>query len=198
MQKFEMQLMPIILIIIGILSITGIDTFGSAFLEGAAWKQNVMYGLIIIFAMLPPKVQKQRFVWMGFGGIFVFFFYGLANWWGAVALALKIEKYFYTILILALTYRLFKSTWEKSKYLMLLPVLAIVSLILLFPIKDENIVVSSWNAMMEWDKERFTSDHNYHIYLGLFSLISGICEWLILKISIKLTAESEVLIPDNV
>lgn len=193
-----MQLMPLILVVLGIISITGLDVFGSAFLEGAAWKQNVMYGLIITFAMLPPEVQKQRLVWMGFGGIFIAFFYGFANAPGSVALTLFIEKILFSILILALFYRLYKATWETNRYFMALPVLAIVSLVLLFPIKDENIAQSSLNALIEWDKNRFTSDHNFHIYLGLFSLISGICEWLMLKISMKYTAKSDVLIPDNV
>ena len=198
MQKYEMQLMPLILVVLGILSLTGLDVFGSAFLEGAAWKQNVMYGLIIVFAMLPPEVQKQRLVWMGFGGAFIAFFYGFANAPGSVALTLFIEKIFFSILILALSFRLFKATWGTNKFFMFFPVLAIVALVLLFPIKDENIVGSGWNALKEWDKQRFTSDHHYHIYLGVFSLVSGICEWLILKISIKSAEKSEELIPENI
>lgn len=198
MQKYEMQLMPIILIVIGILSITGIDTFGSAFLEGAAWKQNVMYGLIIVFAMLPPEVQKQRLVWMGFGGVLIAFFYGFANAPGSVALTLFIEKIFFSVLILALSFRFYKTTWAKNKYIIVIPVLAIVSLALLFPIKDENIVGSAWNALIEWDKERFSTDHKYHIYLGIFSLISGICEWYILKFSTKSIEHSSEIIPNNI
>lgn len=198
MQKYEMQLMPIILIVIGFLSLTGVNTFGSAFLEGAAWKQNVMYGLIIVFALLPPEVQKQRLIWMGFGGLFIAFFYGFANAPGSVALVLFFEKIFFSILILTLSFRLYKTTWRTNKYLMALPIVAIVSLILLFPIKDENILGSSWNALMEWNKDRFTSDHNYHIYLGLFSLITGTCEWLILKFSTKSIGKFEEIIPNNI
>ena len=198
MQKYEMQLMPLILVVIGIISLTGLDVFGSALLEGAAWKQNVMYGLIVVFAMLPPEVQKQRLIWLGFGVTFMAFYYGFANAPGSVALTLFVEKVFFSILILALSFRLYKVTWGTNKYFMALPVLAMVSLALLFPIKDENIVGSGWNALIEWNKDRFTSDHNYHIYLGVFSLISGICEWLILKISIKSAEKTEELIPNNI
>ena len=198
MQKYEMQLMPIILIVIGILSITGIDTFGSAFLEGAAWKQNVMYGLIIVFAMLPPEVQKQRLVWMGFGGVLIAFFYGFANAPGSVALTLFIEKIFFSVLILALSYRLYKATWNSNKFIMVLPVFAIIVLVLLYPIKDENIVGSGWNTLIEWDTSRFKSDHNFHIYLGAYSFISGICEYLILKHSTKSLNQTEEIIPNNI
>ena len=49
------EMLPVIfsisLFVIGALSLSGISVFGSALLEGAAWKQNVIY-CILIFILL--------------------------------------------------------------------------------------------------------------------------------------------------
>ena len=48
MKTYNHLLFPIFLIAIGIITLTGVNLFGSAILEGAAWKQNVIFALMII------------------------------------------------------------------------------------------------------------------------------------------------------
>ncbi len=51
---------PAFLIAIGLISALGFNLFGSALLEGAAWKQNVIYCILIIFCILPPAVLEMK------------------------------------------------------------------------------------------------------------------------------------------
>ena len=56
MQNYDHLLFPIFLIAMGLIILSGVNIFGAAILEGAAWKQNVMFALLLIFGMLPPSV----------------------------------------------------------------------------------------------------------------------------------------------
>ncbi|MDE6333250.1 MAG: hypothetical protein K2L77_01245, partial [Muribaculaceae bacterium] len=61
------------------------------------------------------------------------------------------------------------------------PVCAMVCIALLFPIQDQNIVGSSFDALINMSSTAFTSDKGFHIYLGLAGIAAGITEMLILK-----------------
>lgn len=58
MDKYNKFLFPIYLIAVGIIALSGVELFGAAILEGAAWKQNVIFALLIIFGMLPHLCRK--------------------------------------------------------------------------------------------------------------------------------------------
>lgn len=189
MRTYEYFLFPILLIVIGILSLSGVTTFGAAFLEGAAWKQNVIYGVLLIFAMLPPSVREMRFVWMVAGFTVAFFIYGGANIWGAVGLVLRYEKLLLAALMIFLAYRLFTETWKVNKLYIIVPVLGIVSVALLFPIQDQNIIGSGFDALTKWSTSAFTSDKGFHIYLGLTGIFAGLSEIIIMTKSSKTPTE---------
>ncbi len=50
---------------------------------------------------------------------------------------------------------------------------------MIFPIKDQSIVGSSVDALMNWSASDFTSDNGFLIFLGLGGLFAGITEMLI-------------------
>ncbi|MDE7413299.1 MAG: hypothetical protein K2N05_05865 [Muribaculaceae bacterium] len=178
-KNYENLLFPIFLIAMGIISVSGVSIFGSAALEGAAWKQNVMFAMLIIFGMLPPFLREMKATWMVAGYALAFFMFGGANIIGTVGIMLGLEKIVLAVLILFLGYRLWYSTWKKNKLYIIFPVIGIVFLALLFPIEDKNIVGSGMDAVMKWSKSAFTSDGGFHIFLGLVSLCAGISEILI-------------------
>ena len=179
MDKHRQFLTSIFLIAIGIIALSSINLFGSAILEGAAWKQNVIFALMTIFGMLPPYVQEKKVTWMLVGYTIAFFMFGGANFLGTVSIMLVFEKIILAVLALFMAYRLWAETWKFHKYYMIFAVCLVMSVALLFPIKDENIVGSGFNALMEWSSERFFSDGGYHIYLGLTGIFAGISEFLI-------------------
>lgn len=179
MDKLSHFLTSFFLIAIGIIALSGINLFGSAILEGAAWKQNIIFALMIIFGMLPPYVQEKKVTWMLVGYTLAFFMFGGANFLGTVRVMLGFKKIILAVLALFMVYRLWAETWESHKYYMIFAVCLVMSVALLFPIKDENIVGSGFNALMEWSSERFFSDSGFHIYLGLIGLFAGISEFLI-------------------
>ncbi len=179
MKKFESYLFPILLIVVGLIILSGINVFGAAFFEGATWKQNVIFTLMILFGMLPPSVREQRFTWMVIGGAIVFFYYGGANILGTVGKALIYTKILLATLMAFLGYRLWSTTWSVNKLYMIVPVLGLIFIGLLFPIKDQNIFGSGFEAIKNWSAARFTSDKGFHIYLGLVSILAGIGEILI-------------------
>ena len=78
------DLLPVIfsisLFVIGALSLSGISVFGSALLEGAAWKQNVIYCILIFFCLLPPIVRNSRATSMAIGYSLAFFMFGGIRW----------------------------------------------------------------------------------------------------------------------
>lgn len=185
MKTYNHLLFPIFLIAIGIITLTGVNLFGSAILEGAAWKQNVIFALMIIFGMLPPAVRELKATWMVAGYALAFFMFGGANIIGTVGIMLGLEKFMLAVLILFMAYRLYAETWKVNKLYMLAPVLGLACVVLLFPIQDQNIVGSGWDALTNWSSSDFTSDKGFHIYLGLFGIAAGITEMLILTKSPK-------------
>ncbi|MDE6543215.1 MAG: hypothetical protein K2K76_04555 [Muribaculaceae bacterium] len=185
MKSYNHLLFPIFLIAIGIITLTGVNLFGSAILEGAAWKQNVILALLIIFGVLPPAVRELKATWMVAGYALAFFMFGGANIIGTVGIMLGLEKIMLGVLILFMAYRLYAETWNVNKLYMLAPGLALVFVVLLFPIQDQNIVGSGWDALTNWSSSAFTSDKSFHLYLGLFGIAAGITEMLILTKSPK-------------
>lgn len=165
----------------GIISISGVNLFGSAILEGAAWKQNVIFALLIIFGMLPPYVQEMKSTWMVAGYALAFFMFGGANLIGTVSMMLGLEKIILAVLILFMGFRLWTETWKINKLYMIIPLLGVVSVILLFPIQDQNIIGSGFEALKNWSASNFTSDKGFHIYLGLTGIFSGITEMIIIS-----------------
>lgn len=67
MKNYESYLFPLFLLAMGAITLSGVNLFGAAILEGAAWKQNVIFALLIIFGMLPPSVREMKTTW-SFGG----------------------------------------------------------------------------------------------------------------------------------
>lgn len=191
MKSYESYLFPIFLIAMGIITLTGVNLFGAAILEGAAWKQNVICALLIIFGMLPPTVREMKATWMVAGYALAFFMFGGANIIGTVGIMLGLEKIILSVLVLFLGYRLWTETWEINKYYMLVPVLGILFVILLFPIKDQNIIGSGIDALTNWSSADFTSDKGFHIYLGLVGLCAGISEIIILLKSLRTSSTNK-------
>ena len=181
MKNYDYLLFPIFLIAIGVITLTGVNLFGSAILEGAAWKQNVIMALLLIFGMLPPSVRELKATWMVAGYALAFFMFGGANLIGTVGIMLGLEKIMLCVLILFMAFRLYSETWNINKFYMAAPVCAMVCIALLFPIQDQNIVGSSFDALINMSSTAFTSDKGFHIYLGIAGIAAGITEMLILK-----------------
>lgn len=191
MKNYDNLLFPIFLIAMGLIILSGVNIFGAAILEGAAWKQNVMFALLLIFGMLPPSVREMKATYMIVGYALAFFMFGGANIIGTVGIVLGIEKIILAVLILFMAYRLWAETWKINKLFMIAPLLAIISIALLFPIKDQSIIGSSVDALMNWSASDFTSDKGFHIFLGLGGLFAGITEMLIQTQSPKTPTEVE-------
>lgn len=180
MNNYDKILIPIALILLGILSLSGIETFGAAWTEGAFWKQNVIYMLVILFLMLPPSVQEIRFVWLVTGTILgLLIGLGGANVPGFVGKILLFGKSAMVLLSIIMCYRMWMETWKNKKLYMIVPVLLMLCVGLLLPIQDENIVGSGFYALKELSIDRYKSDHGFHIYLGLVSILAGISEFII-------------------
>ncbi len=190
-KNYDHLLFPIFLIAMGLIILSGVNIFGAAVLEGAAWKQNVMFALLLIFGMLPLSVREMKSTWMVAGYALAFFMFGGANIVGTVGIMLGLEKILLAVLILSMAYRLWAETWKVNKLFMIAPLLAIISIALLFPIKDQSIVGSSVDALMNWSASDFTSDNGFHIFLGLGGLFAGITEMLIQTKSPKNPMEVE-------
>lgn len=181
MKQSTKFIIPALLVAIGLICLAGFDLFGSAMLEGAAWKQNVIYGILIIFCMLPPAVLEMKATWMVAGYALAFFMFGGANIIGTVGIVLGIIKICLIALTLFQGYRLYLSCWSKSRWSIIFPIAALIGFIMLLPIQDENIVGSSIRAITEGSWDRISSDKGFHIYLGIATIFSGITEFLILK-----------------
>lgn len=193
MKNSEPFLFPIYLLVVGIITLTGINLFGAAILEGAAWKQNVILALLLIFGMLPPSVKALKVTWMIAGYALAFFMFGGANIIGTVGIMLSLEKIMLAVLVLFTGYRLWAVTWQTNKLLMIIPILTVVCIVLLFPIQDQNIVGSGIDALTEWSSSAFTSDKGFHIYLGLTGIFSSVTEILILKNTTEPTASTSLV-----
>lgn len=180
MKNYDSYLFPIFLIAIGVITLTGVNLFGAAILEGAAWKQNVILALLLIFGMLPPSVRELKATWMVAGYALAFFMFGGANIIGTVGIMLGLEKIMLAVLVIFMGFRLWSETWKVNKLYMLAPVMSLVAVVLLFPIQDQNIIGSGIDALTNWSSSDFTSDKGFHIYLGLLGLFAGITEMLIL------------------
>ena len=159
-------------------------------LEGAAWKQNVIFTLLLIFGMLPPSVREMKATWMVAGYALAFFMFGGANIIGTVGIMLGLEKIILAVLVLFMAYRLWAETWRVNKLYMIAPALGIVFVALLFPIQDQSIIGSGIDALKNWSASDFTSDKGFHIFLGLTGLCAGVTEMLILSKSPKTVSET--------
>lgn len=197
MRKYDNYLFPVYLVAIGLITLSGVNLFGAAILEGAAWKQNVIMALLLIFGMLPPFVRELKATWMAAGYALAFFMFGGANIIGTVGIMLGLEKIMLAVLALFMCYRLWDVTWKVNKLYMLAPVAALLCVAVLFPIKDQNIVGSGIDALRDWSYSTFTSDKGFHIFLGLAGVFSGIAEVLILRNTPAADA-GEVLPPADV
>lgn len=164
-KNHEQFLLPIFLIAVGVIALSGIELFGAALLEGAAWKQNVIFALLLIFGMLPPSARELKTTWMVAGYALAFFMFGGANIIGTVGTMLGLEKIMLLVLAMFMTYRMWMETWKTNKFMMIAPLCAIVCIVLLFPIQDQNIVGSGFKALKDWSYDTFTSDKGFHIYL---------------------------------
>ncbi len=185
MKKYEPFLYPIFVIAMGLITLSGVNLFGAALLEGAAWKQNVIFTLLIIFGMLPPFLREMKSTWMIIGYAIAFFMFGGANIIGTVGIMLGLEKIVLATLVIFMGFRLWSETWKTNKAYMIIAVASIVFVGLLFPIKDQNIIGSGLDAITNWSAASFTSDKGFHIFLGLTALCCGIEEVLILSKSLK-------------
>lgn len=121
----------------------------------------------------------MKATWMVAGYALAFFMFGGANIIGTVGIMLGLEKIMLGVLALFMGYRLWAETWKKNKLYIIAPILLIVAVALLFPIKDQNIVGSGFEAIKEWSADKFTSDKGFHIYLGLAGILAGITEIII-------------------
>lgn len=139
MKKYEDIFAPIFTITVGLITLSGINLFGSAILEAAAWKQNVILGMILIFAMLPPVIRNMKTTWMMIGYALAFFMFGGANIIGTVEIILGIEKIILLSLTLFMAYRIWSETWHPNKLYVLLPILSSICIAILFTIQDQNI-----------------------------------------------------------
>ncbi len=190
MKNYESYLFPIFLLAMGAITLSGVDLFGAAILEGAAWKQNVIFTLLLIFGMLPPSVREMKATWMVAGYALAFFMFGGANIIGTVGIMLGLEKIILAVLVLFMAYRLWAETWRVNKLYMIAPALGIVFVALLFPIQDQSIIGSGIDALKNWSASDFTSDKGFHIFLGLTGLCAGVTEMLILSKSPKTVSET--------
>lgn len=187
--NYEYMFFPIFLVVIGVIALSGVDLFGAALLEGAAWKQNVILTLLLIFGMLPPAIRGLKATCTAAGYALAFFMFGGANFWGTVGTMLIFEKILLAVLMAFLGYRLWAETWKVNKLYIIVPVLGMVSVALLFPIQDQNIIGSGFDALTKWSTSAFTSDKGFHIYLGLTGIFAGLSEILIITKSSKTPAE---------
>lgn len=190
MKNYESYLFPIFLLAMGAITLSGVDLFGAAMLEGAAWKQNVIFTLLLIFGMLPPSVREMKTTWMVAGYALAFFMFGGANIIGTVGIMLGLEKIILAVLVLFMAYRLWAETWRVNKLYMIAPLSGIVFVALLFPIQDQSIIGSGIDALKNWSASDFTSDKGFHIFLGLTGLCAGVTEMLILSKSPKAVSET--------
>ena len=176
---------PCYLFAIGIIIVSGIDIFGAAFLESAPWKQNVLFSVLLLFGLLPPNARNSKPTWMIIGYTFAFFMFGGANIVGTVGIVLGLMKVAFPVLIIYQAFRLWFYIKDYSKWIMLLPIISLVLIFLLLPIKDENIVQSAITVVTEFSTQNFSSDHGFHLYLGVIGIITGITEFIIAKKSIS-------------
>ena len=176
---------PCYLIAIGIVACTGIEIFGSAFLESAPWKQNVLFSILILFGMLPPNVRNSKASFMIIGYTMAFFMFGGANIVGTVGLILGLIKVALPILLVYQGLRLWYCIKDYNKWIMLLPIISLTLVFFLLPIKDENIAQSVINVVTELNTDNLSSDHGFHILLGAIGIITGISEFIIAKKTIS-------------
>ena len=178
MNKYDHFLCPIFLLAIGILAISGLNIFGAAILEGAAWKQNIIYTLFVIFALLPVFIQKMKVTWMCAGYALAFFMFGGANIIGTVSIMLALEKVALVVLALFLLFNMGVQFWKTNKLFLLFPLLALIFIACLLPIQDQNIIGSGFDALVKWDKSFMSSDKGFHIFLGLAAIFAAISQFL--------------------
>ena len=194
MQLNNKTIYPILLLVTGIISLLNFNIIGTAALEGAAWKENAILSLLIIFCMLPSFIRDKKPIWLIIGYGIAFFMFGGANFYGTISMALSVSKFLFLFLVIWETYQLFQMYWKSKKIVLLLPLVTFVFVILLFPIKDENIVESAIRSISEWSTDRFSSDNGYHVYLGLIGIVSSVSEFFILKKQFNKDINKEMVI----
>ena len=172
---------PCYLIAIGIVACTGIEIFGSAFLESAPWKQNVLFSILILVGMLPPNVRNSKASFMIIGYTMAFFMFGGANIVGTVGLILGLIKVALPILLVYQGLRLWYCIKDYNKWIMLLPIASLVIVFFILPIKDENIFQGAFGVIANMSTEDFSSDHGFHLLLGALSIVAGIADLIIAK-----------------
>lgn len=172
---------PCYLVAIGFIVLTGINIIDPALLESANWKQNTIWCALLFFGLLPPNMRSTKGVWMIMGYVLAFFTFGGGNVFGTVKLVLAAFKIFLPILILFQMVRLWAEIKQYGKWILLLPVTALIFTLLLYPIEDHNILQSSWNTFTNWSWDFYRSDYGFHTYLGCIGVLAGITEYLIVR-----------------
>jgi hypothetical protein len=180
-EKLKPLFTPCYLFVLGTITLLGINLIDEALLESANWKQNTIFGVLLLFGLIPSYVRNKKETWLVLGYTIAFFLFGGSNVIGSVAIALLIVKIFLPVFILFQTFRIW-SVWKFTKrWLFLLPLIALIAVALIFPIEDKNIVESGWKSLSNWSFANYRSDGGFHIYLGVIGIVTGITEFFIVK-----------------
>lgn len=172
---------PSYLVVIGTISLVGINIIDPALLESANWKQNTIWSALLFFGLVPPFMRSTKGVWMIMGYVLAFFIFGGGNVYGTVQLMLSIFKIFLPVFILFQMVRLWEEINKYSKWVFLLPITALFFVMMIYNIEDKNIFQSVWDSITEWSWKSYRSDNGYHYYLGAIGILTGITEFLIVK-----------------
>lgn len=172
---------PCYLVAIGFIVLTGLNLIDPALLESANWKQNTIWSALLFFGLLPPHMRSTKGVWLVMGYVLAFFLFGGGNVFGTVQLILSIFKIFLPVFILFQMVRLWGEVKQYGKWVLLLPLVALVFTLLLFLIEDRNIFQSSWNSLANWSWDMYRSDDGFHVYLGCIGILAGVSEFLIVR-----------------
>lgn len=172
---------PCYLVAIGFIVLTGINLIDPALLESANWKQNTIWSALLFFGLLPPHMRSTKGVWLVMGYVLAFFLFGGGNVFGTVQLILSIFKIFLPVFILFQMVRLWGEVKQYGKWVLLLPLVALIFTLLLFLIEDRNIFQSSWNSLANWSWDMYRSDDGFHVYLGCIGILAGVSEFLIVR-----------------
>lgn len=170
---------PLAMIALGILSIMGVDTFGSAFFEIVPWKQHAIYCLLLTFCLLPNFLRNVKLVYTLFGYAIGFMIFGGSNYPHAVFAIMSLFKFLLPLLLLGQAYRLWLHDMGLGKYIMILPVVSFVIAFFIFPIEDANMVKSLWRGISEFSIDAYRSDDGFHVLFGALSLTVGLTEGVI-------------------
>lgn len=172
---------PCYLVVVGIISLAGINIIDPAILESANWKQNTIWSALIFFGLLPPFMRSAKGTWLIMGYLLAFFVFGGGNIFGTVQLVLSVFKVFLPVFILFQMFRLWEEVERYSKWILLLPVISLLFSVMILTIEDKNIFQCGWNSLINWSWDVYKSDSGFHSYLGGIGIITGISEFLIVR-----------------